>query len=149
MNPNYDATKWSSSEHPINDSVELRSALARISFVNTVIDFKWCFRFSTFSDDSDPSNHEKKREGWLLWVEFERPDTHTGKVSIGRGRDEIVWKGTMVSSVIKTAWVLVEMIVKHELMEGFRVDNLRIFDPHNTITDLQMAQKIGTRAGDQ
>ena len=128
----------------INTVEELRECLSRISFQNTVVDFHWQFRFRpvvlTPTDDYPTEEH-----AWLIWAEFERPDTHTGQMGIGRGRDEIVRVGAWESGIIKTCWLLVELLVRHELMEGIRVDDLRIFDPHNSIADLQLAQQIGTR----
>lgn len=122
----------------INSDGALHSVLDRVSFKNSNLDWNWTFKFRPFKDGAGG-------EGWLLWATFVRPDTHTGQVGEGRGRDEIVWKGATESSVVKTCWVLVEMLVRHELMEGFRYENLRIFDPHNTVGDLQLAQKIGSR----
>jgi hypothetical protein len=115
----------------IRSSEELEAALARVSVGNSVIDWKWKFCHRYIEDDQD-------RMGWIVWVEFERPDTHSGDVGIGRGRDEVVWMGATESAVIKTAWVLIEMNVRHELMEAFKVDGVRIFDPHRTAEQLKM-----------
>ena len=122
----------------------LKACLQRISFSNTVVDFDWQFKCRPIVLKA---TYEMPRDenAWLIWAEFERPDTHTGEMGIGRGRDEIVRVGAWESGVIKTCWLLVELLVRHELMEGFRVDGLRVFDPHNSIADLQLAQQIGTR----
>jgi hypothetical protein len=117
-------------EQTVGSQEDLERALARVSVGNSVIDWKWKFRHTPFKIGGS--------SGWLLWVEFERPDTRTGQVGIGRGRDEVVWSGSSESSVIKTAWVLIEMNVRHELMEGFKVDGVRIFDPHRTVEQLKM-----------
>jgi len=116
----------------IENTFDLKNALQRISFVNTVLDFKWKFEFKQAT-----LNHE---QAWLLWVSFERPDILTGVIGRGRGREEIVRKGATISSVIKTAWLLVELMVRHELMEGFRFDGVRIFNPHNSVLDLATLQ---------
>ena len=134
-----------STDTQITTDEGLRACLDRISFQNTVIDFHWQFKFRPMVVKlTDDTPHEEA--AWLVWAQFERPDTHTGAIGIGRGRDEIVRVGTWESGVIKTCWLLVELLVRHELMEGFRVDGLRIFDPHNSIADLQLAQQIGTRS---
>lgn len=136
--------KAGSPDTQITTDEGLRTSLDRISFRNSVIDFHWQFKFRPIvvkpTDDTP-----LEENAWLVWAEFERPDTHTGEMGIGRGRDEIVRLGAWESGVIKTCWLLVELLVRHELMEGFRVDGLRIFDPHNSIADLQLAQQIGTR----
>jgi hypothetical protein len=119
---------------------DIQTVIGRISFVNTRLDWNWKLKVRPVDAD--------KRIGWFVWAEFDRPDTHTGAMGTGRGRDEIVYPGASESSVMKTCWVLVELLVRHELMEGFRYEGLRVFDPHNTIGDLQLAQKIGTRGAD-
>ena len=133
-------------EKQITTDDELKQCLERITFNNTVVDFQWNFKFRPIV--LKPTGDAPEQEnGWLVWAEFQRPDTHTGELGTGRGRDEIVRTGAWESGVIKTCWLLVELLVRHELMEGFRVDGLRIFDPHNSIADLQLAQQIGTRKG--
>lgn len=126
-------------ESTVNNDLELTDVLSDITFVNTVLDFKWAFEFKPMvlatGVDGKPLAGSQ-RDGWLLWVTFERPDTITGAIGRGRGRDEIVWEGATVSAVVKTAWVLVELMVRHELMEGFRWRNARIFNPHNSVFDL-------------
>jgi hypothetical protein len=137
-----------SPDRQIRTDEELRECLSRISFYNTVVDFHWQFKFRPIvlkPTDAYP----QEENAWLLWAEFERPDTHTGEIGIGRGRDEIVLVGSWESGVIKTCWLLVELLVRHELMEGFQVDGLRIFDPHNSVADLQLAQQIGTRKAER
>lgn len=119
-------------EPTVNSEGELAKVLADISFVHTVLDFKWKFEYKPVRIES--------RDAWLVWVSFERPDTITGEVGRGRGRDEIVWQGATVSGVVKTCWVLVELMVRHELMEGFRWKNKRIFNPHNSVFALASLQ---------
>ncbi len=121
----------------INNDADLQTVIGRVSFVNTRLDWNWRYRFRPLAE-----------VGWLVWAEFDRPDTHSGAMSRGRGRDEIVYRGASESSVMKTCWLLVELLVRHELMEGFRYEDLRVFDPHNTIGDLQLAQTVGTREKD-
>jgi hypothetical protein len=33
-------------------------------------------------------------------------------------------------------------MVRHELMEGFRFDGVRIFNPHNSVLDLARVQEL-------
>lgn len=108
---------------------QLRLVLKRISFVNTVLDFKWDFEI------------DRALCGWLVAVTFERPDTITGEIGRGRGRQEFIRSGTSLSGVVKTAWLLVELLIRHELMEGFRFDGVRIFNPHNSVLDLADLQR--------
>jgi hypothetical protein len=125
----------------INTDADLEAVLKDISFENSVLDFNWRFRFKPFYE---PINEDFDKAGWLIWVEFERPDIHTGKMGWGRGRDEIVRAGTYESGVVKTCWVLYEMIVKHEMMEGFQYKGSRIFNPHRTVAELSLPDHILT-----
>src|SRR5215831_7177408 len=110
-----------SPDRQIRTDAELQECLSRISFHNTIVDFRWQFKFRPIL--LKPTGDTPQEEnGWLVWAEFERPDTHTGEMGIGRGRDEIVRTGAWESGVIKTCWLLVELLARHELMEGFRVD---------------------------
>lgn len=113
---------------------QLQGILAQVSFKNTVLDFKWKFHVRPFYEA------EAQQKGWLIHATFERPDTDTGVTGVGRGRDEIILRGSSEFCVVKTCWVLVEMLVKHELMEGFRYQDYRIFDPHHTVQDLMVTE---------
>lgn len=77
--------------------------------------------------------------GWLINLTYERPDTFSGQVGTGRGRKEFVPYGAYESGVVKTAWLLLELLVRHELMEAFMYDGQRIFNPHHTVADLALA----------
>lgn len=112
----------------ITTTEQLADTLAQVTMVNTVLDFKWQFGHEPFTIG--------ERTGWLVHVSFERPDSYSKEVGRGRGRDEIIWSGTSLSGVVKTAWLLVELMVRHELMEGFRWRNRRIFNPHHTVEQL-------------
>jgi hypothetical protein len=127
-------------EPTIKTDADLEAALRQITFVNSVLDFKWKFEYLSVTVAGDPGKNFLKN-GWLLWVSFERPDTITGTVGRGRGRDEIIWQGTSLSGAVKTAWVLVELMIRHELMEAFRWDDARIFNPHNSVIDLAALQR--------
>lgn len=125
-------------EGTIETTTQLEDAIKQISFKNTVLDFKWQFEHKeVIIEDTDTG---KKDLAWLVWVTFERPDTITREIGRGQGRKEIIWKGSTISSAIKTCWVLVELMVKHELMEGFNFQNARIFNPHNSVYDLAALQ---------
>lgn len=111
---------------------ELVATLNDVSMTNTSLDFKWKFDIE--------EGHFLGKKAWHIRVGFERPDTETGKIGIGYGRYEIVSSGTTESGVVKTAWLLIELVVRHELMEAFRWRGKRIFNPHNSIYDLADVQ---------
>ncbi len=111
---------------------ELHQTLQEIEMTNTALDFNWKFE-SKLCNDPD-------MYGWFVRVAFDRPDTETGKVGTGYGRYEFVAMNTTESGIVKTCWLLIELVVRHELMEAFRWKNKRIFNPHNSIHDLAKIQ---------
>ena len=125
------------SEILIHTESDLDGVLKQITFRKSVIDFKWRFRHSAFQMESVVKSY-----GWLLWAEFERPDVDTGKMGVGRGRDEIIYQGSSESSVVKTAWLVVELLVRHELMEAFQYKEKVIFNPHHSVEQLTVAANL-------
>ena len=116
-------------DQPITTVEELQSVIKEITMENTALDFKWRFISEPVAD-----------QGWFVQVEFQRPDTSTGEIGTGRSRKEFVAKGTWVSGVVKTCWLLLELTIRHELMEAFHWRNKRIFNPHNSVFDLARIQ---------
>jgi hypothetical protein len=119
-------------EQRITTLEQLQQILQNIKFANSVLDFKWEFHAEYFT--------QQHNYGWFVWVSFERPDCNTGEIGVGFGRKEIVWSQSTESSVVKTCWLLIELMVRHELMEGFTYKGKRIFNPHNTIQQLMSIQ---------
>ena len=76
-------------------------------------------------------------EGWAIQCSFERPDALLhGKVKTGYGRHWLVANGATETSIVKTAWLAMQQIVAHELMEAFEWRGERIFDPHKSLMTL-------------
>ena len=129
-------------DEPVRTSQDIQRIINDISLVNTSLDFKWRFVFEGICKINEPEEFpDRTFIGWFIQVEFERPDTSTGEMGIGRSRKEFVPDGTFESGVVKTCWLLIELTVRHELMEGFRWRNKRIFNPHNSVFDLASIQK--------
>lgn len=122
-----------SEELKVRSNNDLLQALAEVSMENSVLDFKWKFNVQGVATTDGG--------GWLVQVTFERPDTATGVVGIGFGRKEFVAYGSTVSGVVKTAWLLIELMVRHELMEAFRWRGCRIFNPHHRVDELASIEK--------
>ena len=116
----------------VTDRATLEQILGDVSFVNTSLDFHWRFEVAEC--------HDPDRPGWFVNVAFDRPDTDSGVIGTGRGRAEFVARGTWESGVVKTCWLLVELVVRHELMEAFRWRGKRIFNPHNSVHALASIQ---------
>ena len=119
---------------------DLREILDAITFVPSCIDFSWKFELEELWEDVPPG--AKRLKGWLVNTTFRRPDVHTGVVGEGRGRQLYIAVGTTETAVFFSAWVLVDLIVKHELMEAIRYKGMRVLDPHHTVEELSLPERV-------
>lgn len=86
-------------------------------------------------------NNSREFPGWFVKAKFERPDTETGIMGIGAGRGEFIPEGTTESGVVKTCWLCIELLVRHETMESYRYKGARIFNPHHSVDELASLEK--------
>ena len=114
-------------ETSVENQAALRYVLDGITFAPSCLDMGWAWEIETLPG-----------RGWLINTTFRRPDTHTGEIGTGTGRKEFVAIGASESAVVKTAWLLAELVVRHELMEAFLYKGVRIFDPHRTVEELSL-----------
>lgn len=109
---------------------EAKKILKGISFANSNLDMGWKWQLREIKD------------GFLMRTSFKRPDTNTGKKGIGYGRWMFVHKDAGDRGLVMTAWLCAELIVRHELMESFLYQKVRIFDPHKSLMDLAHPNKF-------
>ena len=109
---------------------EIKKALERITIAPSAINiaFKWKVK--------------KQEDGFLICTTFQRPDTNSGKMGEGYGRWMFLDKTCDERSVIMTAWLCMELIVRHELMESMLVDGVRILDPHKSLDALAYPHEL-------
>tara|TARA_Y100000034_G_C6900945_1_gene416698 strand:+ start:2001 stop:2522 length:522 start_codon:yes stop_codon:yes gene_type:complete len=112
---------------------DVRKTLDRISFNPSCVDMNWKWRIQEMS--IGPQYDEELR-GWTIQTSFQRPDTETGDVSTGYGREWFIEIGASADAVLKTAYMAMQQILVHELMEAFMVDGARVFNPHAKLEDL-------------
>ena len=114
-------------EITIENEATLRHVLDGITFAPSCVNMGWTWQIETLPG-----------RGWLVNTTFRRPDTHSGEIGTGTGRKEFISIGATESAVVKTCWLLAELIVRHELMEAFLYQGVRIFDPHHSVAELSM-----------
>lgn len=85
---------------------------------------------------------KKCKDGFYIRTTFQRPDTNTGELGEGFGRWMFVEKKSDEKSVVMTAWICVELIVKHEMLESFLYKSQRLFGPHKTLEELAYPEKL-------
>jgi len=82
-----------------------------------------------------------------LQVYYECPCTKTGKVGEWTGRKFYLSKHMTQDEIVKTAYVAFKAAIKHEIMEGFKVDGKILFNPHINFEELlNISHKEITRA---
>jgi hypothetical protein len=79
---------------------------------------------------------DNAHKGWLIAATFMRPDSVTGKMERGTGRQEFLPIKCPESRIVKTAWLCLELLIRHELMEAFTFQGVRILDPHKDLNEL-------------
>lgn len=65
-----------------------------------------------------------------LQVQYEQACNDTGEILTWHGGKFYLSQYMTDDEIVKKAWVAFEMCVKHEVMEAFLVDGLRLFNPH-------------------
>jgi hypothetical protein len=140
-------------EQRIESEQALRAVLEQITFAPSCVDMGWAWQIEELRLAGGTLPRKKmaarprrvgqpRLRGWLVNTTFRRPDTHTGAIGIGTGRQELIAFGASESAVVKTAWLLAELIVRHELMEAFLYKGVRIFNPHHTVEELSLPARM-------
>lgn len=124
---------------------ELKKILDDISFAPSCVDFNWGWEISEVEgqhwDEKEPISKGQIR-GFLINTTFTRPDTNTGVIGVGRGRRMWIEETASETSVVMTAWVCIDLIVKHELMESYLYNKTKILNPHKTLEELAYPDKL-------
>lgn len=125
------------SESKVNGRAVVEFILSQVRFEPSCLDMGWQWEVQEVSGLAELV--QPGGLGWLVRCSFQRPDRGTGVVTRGYGRWWFIGAGTTESGVVKTAYAAARMNIEHELMEAFRYRGVRIFDPHHTVDQLQLA----------
>lgn len=123
-------------EAAIQSEAQLRAVLDHITFAPSCVNMGWQWQVEELR------LIDGELRGWLVNTTFQRPDTNTGVLGTGTGRQELIAYGASESAVVKTCWLLAELIVRHELMEAFHYRGVRIFNPHHSVDELSLPAKV-------
>ena len=85
---------------------------------------------------------EIANEVYVLQVMFDAPCNDTGLMKAHCGRNWIINSDASEDSIVKTAWMAVEIAMRHELMEQFKYNGVAIFDPHAHVSDLHYLHNL-------
>ncbi len=128
----------------------VRDVLARIKLTPSCIDMGWKWEVDFSYGKKVDGGDGILIRGYLIRTTFRRPDRTTGVIGTGYGGWHFVPVDADATTVVKRAYVAMEAILRHELMEAVHYDGDRIFDPHHDLSDLsaacehrEMREKLG------
>lgn len=99
---------------------EIKDLLKRVSM--TLFDTKFYVRV-----DSDLSFAQGRV---FVQIVYHAPCTKTNTIEMWKGRKWYLSEHMTTDEIIKTAYAAFQAAVTHEIMEGFKVDGIILFNPH-------------------
>lgn len=74
---------------------------------------------------------KNKRTGRIfIQLTYKAPCTKTGEIMEWKGRKWYLSEHMTSDEIVKTCYAAFEAAVKHEVMEGFKIDGIVLFNPH-------------------
>ena len=131
-------------DQPVLTIEVLRSYLNKIHFLPSCVNFTWGWEIVEFDGHAYDENGVStgKQNGFLINTTFQRPDIKTGAIGTGRGRRMWIEDTASETSVVMTAYICCDLIVKHELFESLTYGGAKILNPHKTIEQLAYPETI-------
>lgn len=66
----------------------------------------------------------------FLQIEYDAPCSKTGKATVYRGRKWYLSDHMTDDEIVKTALAAFEATLRHECLEGFKIDGITLVNPH-------------------
>lgn len=92
-------------------------------------------------------NGEKESRTYIQ-ISYESMCNKTHTVDTWKGRKFYLSEYMTQDEVIKTAYAAFEAAIKHEVMEGFKVDGIILFNPHINFEELLLISNREIRRND-
>lgn len=108
---------------------EIKSVISRITMnifgkkINIIIDFDQ--KYSIYYEENGETIGRQ-----YLQLEYEDICHDTGVLKTWRGRKWLLSEYMTDDEIIKTGYAAFEALIKHEIMEGYTVDGIKLFNPH-------------------
>lgn len=87
--------------------------------------------------DEDPSLN-----GFFVRVGFWRPDANTREMGEGFGRWMHVPATASDAGVVFTGLLCIDLVIRHEMMEAFLFNGVRLLDPHKSLEELAYPHQL-------
>lgn len=96
------------------------------------------FGQNLFIRADEDKKHEDPKNGKRVFIQvfYHAPCTKNNSIEEWKGGKYYLSEYMTEDEIIKKAWVAFEAAVKHELMEGFKFDNIVVFNPHVNFREL-------------
>lgn len=107
--------------------------LNNIKFLPSCVNFNW---------DWEIEEVDGNISGFLINTTFRRPDINTGVIGTGKGRRMWIETDATEQSVVMTAWVCINLIATHELMEAITYSGAKILNPHKSLSELAYPEQL-------
>lgn len=132
----------------------VKAILNKISFLPSCVDFNWNWEVVAVTGETEYPDTEMENEGEDGWVKFgtikgflinttfRRPDIITGAIGIGKGRRMWIEANATETSIVMTAWVCINLITTHELMEALTYNGAKILNPHKSLSELAYPEQL-------
>jgi hypothetical protein len=113
----------------MDNLLRVRNLIKRISFKCFDLEIKLMAHHDMIHKPSDDL-HSYKEPRIYIQGTYQATCNKTGKFELWTGRKWYLSEYMTDDEIIKTCYVACEAVVKHEIMEGFKVDNIILFNPH-------------------
>lgn len=112
-----------------NELLKIQSIIERLTFNVLGVNFS----INAYRDKLATVNQVGRI---YLQLSYFAPCTKTGEMKEWTGRKWYLSQFMTEDEVIKTAYCAAKATVEHEIMEGFKVDNIILFNPHINYEEL-------------
>jgi hypothetical protein len=109
--------------------IKVKELISRIKFKCLDKEFDLIAKHDEIYRFSD-SLHSYREPRIYIQVQYTATCNKTGFTDKWHGRKWYLSEYMTDDEVIKTCYVACEAVVKHEIMEGFKVDDIILFNPH-------------------
>lgn len=92
-------------------------------------------------------SHDQVHNNGRIYLQalYSAPCTKTGEIQPWKGRKWYLSEYMTDDEIVKTAYCTFEAAVKHEVMEGFKVDEKILFNPHVGFEELLKISDLETK----
>lgn len=116
--------------------LRVKQLLSRVSCTCLGKSFSFIISYDKRSDEFESKLYLDREPRVFIQLEYSSECTKGGEKDTWKGRKWYLSEYMTDDEIIKTAYSAFEFCIKHEIMEGFKVDNITLFNPHVNFEEL-------------